>query len=601
MEFLRCCPNPPMNRPALAHWNCGWGHKKVLPILQDMCGNWKMEVLCLNEGNFKSDFRLPGYVCYRETRETSLATLFVRNDVEQAQLQLPEIEGAHLTGVKIKLGCKVVNVITIYISPNKEANITALSLTLQDLSPLLVTGEFNAKHPLWGSNTTDRRGIAICNEFEQLELTILNDGSPTFMRNYQTGLVESHLDVVATSEELSSNMYLEIEAAATFSDHCRCLLFLKDRSRPKWRTAQVVDWMLFRHLSASLLEHGNDVATSVNLALSKATKKVRLPPTVASPDMKLASLLEEAKALKNSFTKYGLLADFADLAMKKEEIMEYSQVLKDHRQEKFTSTLSSDTPLSTVWRWVKGVTESSLPKSPLASLCLATGREMADVLNELTDRVVMTEDEETQSTKVEKHAVDLEDVKRLCTPFNSWELELALCAADGQSAPGPDGITNQMLKSLGHTGKLHLLLELNRVFQSGEFPEVWKEGIGTAILKPGKARNEVGSFRIIVKTSNLGKVLERMMLRRLANLLDRKKVLNDRMSAYRRLRGAQENILDITTDIEQAVTQNGHILATFFDIEGAYDNLCHSAVLSSLGSIGVSQNCRFTRTLKSFL
>lgn len=54
----------------------------------------------------------------------------------------------------------------------------------------MIVGDFNAHHPLWGSNKTDKRGKDLEEIILDLNLAILNDGAPTFVDYKSTDLQE---------------------------------------------------------------------------------------------------------------------------------------------------------------------------------------------------------------------------------------------------------------------------------------------------------------------------------------------------------------------------------------------------------------------------
>lgn len=79
----------------VVQWNIGWGHSQKLDKLLKICDE-KVPVICLNEGNFKVEFSVPGYVFYREAiRDKSLASIMVRVDLPQCKIPLDTVEGIY--------------------------------------------------------------------------------------------------------------------------------------------------------------------------------------------------------------------------------------------------------------------------------------------------------------------------------------------------------------------------------------------------------------------------------------------------------------------------------------------------------------------------
>ena len=74
------------------------------------------------------------------------------------------------------------------------------------------------------------------------------------------------------------------------------------------------------------------------------------------------------------------------------------------------------------------------------------------------------------------------------------ELEEALKKVKQKKAPGPDGITNEMLKHLGPGAKRTLLCIYNQSWSTGTVPTIWKEAVIRPI--PKKGTRQAGSFQL---------------------------------------------------------------------------------------------------------
>ena len=77
-----------------------------------------------------------------------------------------------------------------------------------------------------------------------------------------------------------------------------------------------------------------------------------------------------------------------------------------------------------------------------------------------------------------------------------------------------------MLKHLGEGALVALLGLYNRVWEEGRLPRVWKEAVVIPVRKPGKDPTQPAGYRPIALTSNLGKVMERMVCDRLTYVLE---------------------------------------------------------------------------------
>ena len=84
-----------------------------------------------------------------------------------------------------------------YISPNITIDSFEVYLyrihtdTMKQGKPIIIAGDFNAKSPMWGSPTEDRRGAILTEWIGQINLTILNSGTkPTFERNSRGSFID---------------------------------------------------------------------------------------------------------------------------------------------------------------------------------------------------------------------------------------------------------------------------------------------------------------------------------------------------------------------------------------------------------------------------
>jgi len=113
----------------------------------------------------------------------------------------------------------------------------------------------------------------------------------------------------------------------------------------------------------------------------------------------------------------------------------------------------------------------------------------------------------------------LDDILPLATrswvPFSLLELHEALKACSNISAPGPDHITWCYLKHiLADDICAAGILSLANFWR--HWPQHFKESVSVIIPKPGKlAYNTPKTFHLIVLLNTLGKLIEKMIARRL--------------------------------------------------------------------------------------
>ena len=172
-------------------------------------------------------------------------------------------------------------------------------------------------------------------------------------------------------------------------------------------------------------------------------------------------------------------------------------------------------------------------------------------------------------------------------PFSMKELKDALKKVKTKKAPGPDGITEEMLKHLGACSRAVLHKIFNHSWMKGVVPAVWKEAIVIPVPKKGKDKKNPRSYRPISLLSCVGKLLERMVNRRLINHLESNNVLSPTQTGYRKFRSTEDQLVYLAQNIKDAFQEKRKILAVFFDLSNAFDKVWKEGLLVKLLRIGV--------------
>ena len=120
------------------------------------------------------------------------------------------------------------------------------------------------------------------------------------------------------------------------------------------------------------------------------------------------------------------------------------------------------------------------------------------------------------------------------------ELRKAIAQLKKKKSPGPDGITNEMLKYLGNTALQKLLDIFNHSWKSGEVPQCWREATMIPVLKKGKNRSKALSYRPISLTSCVCKTMERIVNRRMQWYLETENILVPEQAGFRQNKSTED-------------------------------------------------------------
>ena len=185
-------------------------------------------------------------------------------------------------------------------------------------------------------------------------------------------------------------------------------------------------------------------------------------------------------------------------------------------------------------------------------------------------------------------------------PITMAELKGALASIKKVSvAAGPDGLSYRMLKELPPQYLETLLRLYQGYWESGYIPSEWKEAVVCPIPKKKKPRKDVKSYRPIALTSHVGKILERIIKRRLNTFLETNRVIPPCQAGFRRRRSVTDHLVKLGAHMRRALLRKRTLYACFFDIKQAYDSVWHHRLLEKVQTVGL--NGRMYSYISAFL
>ena len=120
-----------------------------------------------------------------------------------------------------------------------------------------------------------------------------------------------------------------------------------------------------------------------------------------------------------------------------------------------------------------------------------------------------------------------------------------------------------------------------------KIPKCWKESVIIPIRKPGKDPTLPGNYRPIALTSQMGKVMERMVNDRLTYYLETRGLIKMYQSGFRRGRSTYDPVVCLEHDIRRAQVNKETVLAVYFDVEKAYDMVWGQGLLIKIKQLGI--------------
>ena len=170
------------------------------------------------------------------------------------------------------------------------------------------------------------------------------------------------------------------------------------------------------------------------------------------------------------------------------------------------------------------------------------------------------------------------------------ELEFteALSGLSKDTAPGPDRVKYSDIKNLSVHNKSKLFRLYKESFATGQVPEDWSHSYLKPIPKPGKDHSKLNGYRILTMQNTTGKLMERIVARKLVQDLERRNVLPANQGGYRAGKSTWENAARFAYDVYKGFQRKEQTLAVVVDLEDVYNRVQFKLLMDLLQQYGVS-------------
>ena len=157
----------------------------------------------------------------------------------------------------------------------------------------------------------------------------------------------------------------------------------------------------------------------------------------------------------------------------------------------------------------------------------------------------------------------------------------ALSILDSNKAVGADFISNKVLKECAQSLCEPLSRLFNMSFTQCIFPATWK---GANVVN----RHLVSNYRPVSLLSNLSKVMEKVVYKKIYKYLGDNNLLTDKNSGFKH--STVNQLLFITQKIANALDDKHDACNVFLDVPKAFDKVWHEGLLFKLNQMGITGN-----------
>ena len=159
-------------------------------------------------------------------------------------------------------------------------------------------------------------------------------------------------------------------------------------------------------------------------------------------------------------------------------------------------------------------------------------------------------------------------------------------------------INIQILKKSSLFLSRHLAGFYNNFIETGVFPTILKNGIITPVFKKGDSRY-LDNYRPVSMLPIFGKILEKIIYKRLYSFLTTMGVIYDKQFGFRKNHSTSHAINYSVNKILNEIENKNHVIGVFIDLSKAFDTIDHQKLLVKLEHYGIRGRCH--KILESYL
>lgn len=483
----------------------------------------------------------------------------------------------------------------------------SLTEVLLGRNPVVIGGDFNAWSTDWGSRFTNHRGRSLNEALATLDVCLLNEGTSSTCRRPHLG-AESIVDITFCSLSLYPYSNWRVCEDYSASDHQAIRFCIGQRPRiasdgsraseRRWKWA-MFDKDLFVEAFCSEVDPLPQSVDELDGVMARAcdatmprSRVSRFPKravywwneTIANLRANCLRARRRAQRARSPTSRELLMAELrlAKASLKKEIKLSKANCFKELCQE------TEANPWGNAYR----ITMARL-KGP-AAIPERDPQRLRHVIRGLFP-------EHEQCDWPPAPYIDDASASDESERVTNEELLLVVKTLKSRKAPGPDGLPNVALKAAVQAAPDIFRRIMQKCLEEGYFPDRWKKSKLVLLPKPGKPAGEPSSYRPICLLDTLGKLLERLLLNRLARYTEGPQGLSDNQFGFRKGRSTIDaiNLVIECADKAHKRRRNGERFCAIvtIDVKNAFNSANWTAIARSLHRMQVPEYlCKILRS-----
>lgn len=568
-------------------------------------------ILCLQELKSVQNVTIKGYKTVISAQ--GKAAILIKEGYYYEEINLNS--NLEVVCIKLKLK-KLITIISIYLPPNERLVRADLDHLISNLNGnFIITGDFNAKSCIWGSELTNTRGRMIEKFCSDNNLFIANNGQHTHVPDIR-GHKFSAIDLTITNPALYVDLDWRTNDEPLGSDHIPIFISCKLKSDKPVKKERYIfakaDWTKFNiECDLTLIDFNQNCEDILKEIINKIKSAAdnNIPKSKSKVIKKIVPwLTQEIKSFLNKrnhlYKKFKNNMSYENMkAYKKANAKAVFEIKQGKKKawENCVESINDKTTSRDFWRKINSINGKN--SSFNIKQVINSRNENIDDNQNMSEELalhfenVSSDDDYCLKFRNKKELKEKTDIKSKKMRFDSkvntqFEIEeyFAAFKTAKSLASGPDELPYIIFKQLSLPNKLQILKFYNLIWESGKIPSKMKEALIIPLLKDSLKPPNTNNFRPISLLNTIAKIFEKMVNQRLIWELEHKQLLDKHQSGFRRNRSTTTNLNILESEISSNLNKKMYTGAVFFDIEKAYDKLWRYSVLIQLKRWGFGGN-----------
>ena len=186
--------------------------------------------------------------------------------------------------------------------------------------------------------------------------------------------------------------------------------------------------------------------------------------------------------------------------------------------------------------------------------------------------------------------------EELDAEFTESELHAAVFRQKNNKSPGIDNIPCEIIKAAYGVISPFLLNLYNRIYNTGEYPRSWGDGIITPIFKKGD-KNEAQNYRGITLINIVAKIYSQLLLNRLTKWSTNQEKISKQQFGFQKGKSVVDCVFLLHAIISKVLNSGEKLYCAFIDYEKCFDKIDRNYLWHKLLLENVS--CKFVTALKA--